>query len=94
MREPAGEPTDTLIHPNKQPDLSLSLPADQYDSNSSNPFFYMLVVSRLFSSCFVFWWDMVMDWGMFDKNSGEFKFLREELVYSSPVSGGSDSTYV
>lgn len=25
-----------------------------------------------------------MDWGLFDKNAGEFKFLREELVYSSP----------
>lgn len=56
----------------------------QSDSNDSNPFFYMRVVSMLFSSCFVFWWDMVMDWGMFDKNSGEYKFLREELVYSSP----------
>ena len=24
-----------------------------------------------------------MDWGLFDKNSGENKFLREEIVYSS-----------
>ncbi|XP_069183352.1 solute carrier family 53 member 1 isoform X2 [Procambarus clarkii] len=57
---------------------------DQYEDGINNPFFYMLVASMLFSSCFVFWWDMVMDWGMFEKNSGEYKFLREELVYSSP----------
>jgi hypothetical protein len=24
-----------------------------------------------------------MDWGLFDKNSSENKFLREEIVYSS-----------
>ncbi|XP_042222199.1 xenotropic and polytropic retrovirus receptor 1-like isoform X1 [Homarus americanus] len=57
---------------------------DQYDDSINNPFFYMWVGSMLFSSCFVFWWDMVMDWGLFEKNSGEYKFLREELVYSSP----------
>lgn len=35
-----------------------------------------------------------MDWGMFEKNSGEYMFLREELVYSSPVSvGGVDEWY-
>lgn len=26
-----------------------------------------------------------MDWGLFDKNAGENKFLREEIVYSSKV---------
>ncbi|XP_027213471.1 solute carrier family 53 member 1 isoform X1 [Penaeus vannamei] len=57
---------------------------DQYLDSINNPFFYMLVGSMVFSSCFVFWWDMVMDWGLFDKNAGEYKFLREELVYSSP----------
>ncbi|XP_066940120.1 solute carrier family 53 member 1-like isoform X1 [Macrobrachium rosenbergii] len=57
---------------------------DQYEDSINNPFFYMLVFSMLFSSCFVYWWDMVMDFGVFDKNAGEFKFLREELVYSSP----------
>ncbi|KAK3886195.1 hypothetical protein Pcinc_009654 [Petrolisthes cinctipes] len=57
---------------------------EQYQDSIDNPFFYMLVGSMLFSSCFVFWWDMVMDWGLFESNSGEYKFLREELVYSSP----------
>lgn len=64
--------------------------SDQYPDSINNPFFYMLIVSMVFNSCFVFWWDMVMDWGMFEKNSGEYKFLREELVYSSPVSAGVD----
>lgn len=27
-----------------------------------------------------------MDWGLFDVNTGENRFLREEIVYSSPVS--------
>lgn len=27
-----------------------------------------------------------MDWGLFDKNANENKFLREEIVYSSTVS--------
>ena len=26
-----------------------------------------------------------MDWGLFDSNAGENRFLREEIVYSSPV---------
>lgn len=29
-----------------------------------------------------------MDWGLFDKNANENKFLREEIVYSSTVSLG------
>ena len=27
-----------------------------------------------------------MDWGFFDKNAGENKYLREVIVYSSKVS--------
>jgi len=27
-----------------------------------------------------------MDWGLFDRNAGENRFLREEIVYSSTVS--------
>ncbi|MCL4125712.1 UNVERIFIED_CONTAM: hypothetical protein GTU68_058249 [Idotea baltica] len=56
----------------------------QYTDHLSNPWFYMLIISRVSSSCFVLWWDLVMDWGLFDKNCGEYKFLREEMVYSSP----------
>lgn len=38
------------------------------------------------SSCFTYTWDIKLDWGLFDSNAGENKFLREEIVYSSPVS--------
>jgi len=27
-----------------------------------------------------------MDWGLFDKNAGENRYLREEIVYSQKVS--------
>jgi len=27
-----------------------------------------------------------MDWGLFSKNSGEYIFLREEIVYDNTVS--------
>ncbi|XP_076053995.1 solute carrier family 53 member 1-like isoform X2 [Oratosquilla oratoria] len=56
----------------------------QYVNDIDNPFFYLWLGSLFFSSCFVYWWDVVMDWGLFDKNCGEYKFLREEMVYSSP----------
>jgi len=35
------------------------------------------------NSVYSYIWDIKMDWGLFDKNAGENKFLREEVVYSS-----------
>lgn len=35
---------------------------------------------------FAYLWDIILDWGLFDKNAGNNKFLREEIVYSSVVS--------
>lgn len=35
------------------------------------------------SSCYTYTWDIRMDWGLFDANAGENRFLREEIVYSS-----------
>ncbi|CAL4061332.1 unnamed protein product, partial [Meganyctiphanes norvegica] len=58
---------------------------ENFQDNTENPFFYMMILSMLFASCFVLWWDLVMDWGLFDKSASEYKFLREELVYSSPL---------
>ncbi|XP_022670027.1 xenotropic and polytropic retrovirus receptor 1-like isoform X3 [Varroa destructor] len=55
----------------------------QYESLSSNPFFYLWVVSMIVSSCYTYTWDIRMDWGLFDANAGENRFLREEIVYSS-----------
>jgi hypothetical protein len=45
------------------------------------------------SSCFTYTWDVKLDWGLFDSSAGENKFLREEIVYSSPVSFFSYSIF-
>jgi len=57
----------------------------QYDSPLENPYFYAFIASQLFSSIFTYTWDIKMDWGLFDKNAGDNRFLREELVYSTTV---------
>lgn len=46
----------------------------------------MWITASIMSSCFTYTWDIKLDWGLFDSNAGENKFLREEIVYSSPVS--------
>ena len=56
----------------------------QYDNDrASNPFLYVWLVSSLFSSTYRLIWDLKMDWGFFDTNAGENRFLREQIVYSS-----------
>lgn len=40
----------------------------------------------LVNSIYSYTWDLKMDWGLFDKNAGENRFLREEMVYSTSVS--------
>ncbi|XP_041370667.1 xenotropic and polytropic retrovirus receptor 1-like isoform X2 [Gigantopelta aegis] len=45
-------------------------------------FFYLWIVSAVVSSCYTYTWDIKMDWGLFDKNAGENRFLREEIVYA------------
>ncbi|XP_037560453.1 xenotropic and polytropic retrovirus receptor 1-like isoform X2 [Dermacentor silvarum] len=56
---------------------------DSYPSSSSHPFFILWILSAVVSSCFTYTWDVRMDWGLFDSNAGENRFLREEIVYSS-----------
>ncbi|KAK8769538.1 hypothetical protein V5799_013995 [Amblyomma americanum] len=56
---------------------------DSYPSSSSHPFFILWILSAVVSSCFTYTWDIKMDWGLFDSNAGENRFLREEIVYSS-----------
>jgi len=56
---------------------------DSYEQH--NPFFYLWIISSIISSLYAYWWDMKMDWGLFDSNAGENRFLREEIVYTSPV---------
>ncbi|GAB6031448.1 hypothetical protein CHUAL_009219 [Chamberlinius hualienensis] len=48
-----------------------------------NPFFYLWIAAMIVNSLYSYIWDLKMDWGLFDKNAGENKFLREEVVYSS-----------
>lgn len=57
-----------------------------YDNTFDNPFTILWILSSVISSCYAYAWDIKMDWGLFDKNANENKFLREEIVYSSTVS--------
>lgn len=56
-----------------------------YNSDWENPFFYLWLIVKFFGTCYKLAWDYKMDWGFFDKNAGENKFLREVIVYSSKV---------
>ncbi|XP_071096597.1 solute carrier family 53 member 1-like isoform X1 [Haliotis cracherodii] len=52
------------------------------DYRQNSVFFYLWLVAAVASSCYTYTWDIKMDWGLFDKNAGENKFLREEIVYA------------
>ncbi|XP_078040907.1 solute carrier family 53 member 1 [Augochlora pura] len=58
--------------------------AKYYVMSTENPYFYLWITASIMSSCFAYTWDVKLDWGLFDNNAGENKFLREEIVYSSP----------
>ena len=51
----------------------------------NNAFFYMWVVSAIVASVYTIIWDIKMDWGLFDAEQGDNRFLREEIVYASKV---------
>ncbi|XP_012539445.1 xenotropic and polytropic retrovirus receptor 1 isoform X2 [Monomorium pharaonis] len=55
-----------------------------YTLSTENPYFYLWLTVSVVSSCFTYTWDVKLDWGLFDSSAGENKFLREEIVYSSP----------
>jgi hypothetical protein len=48
-----------------------------------NPFIYTWITAAFISSTYKLIWDLKMDWGLFDKNAGKNKFLRDHLAYSS-----------
>ncbi|CAF0819680.1 unnamed protein product [Brachionus calyciflorus] len=54
-----------------------------YKSDWESPFFYIWLIVKFIATCYKLVWDLKMDWGFFDKNAGENKFLREVIVYSS-----------
>ncbi|KAG0419269.1 Xenotropic and polytropic retrovirus receptor 1 like protein, partial [Dictyocoela muelleri] len=53
------------------------------NTRQSNPFLYLWILSALFGSTYKLIWDFKMDWGFFHRNSGENRFLREQIVYPS-----------
>lgn len=56
-----------------------------YTDVYENPFLYIWIFCSLISSIYTYTWDVKMDWGLFNKNSGEYTFLREEIVYDNTV---------
>ncbi|XP_046607665.1 xenotropic and polytropic retrovirus receptor 1-like isoform X6 [Neodiprion virginianus] len=58
--------------------------ANRYQTTTQNPYFYLWVVASVVSSCFAYTWDVKLDWGLLEVRKGENKFLREEIVYTSP----------
>ena len=48
--------------------------------------FFAWLASLALSTCYTLFWDLRMDWGLFDKNAGENFLLREQIVYDSKVS--------
>lgn len=57
--------------------------SSMYEYDWQNPFFYLWIIIKLGATIYKLWWDYKMDWGFFDKNAGENRFLRETIVYSS-----------
>lgn len=56
-----------------------------YHYFSENPYFYVYFVCATISSTYTYTWDIKMDWGLLDYRDSDYKFLREEIVYSSTV---------
>ncbi|CAG2055912.1 unnamed protein product [Timema podura] len=58
-----------------------TLQARKYEFSSEDPYLYLWMVFSLISSCYAYAWDVLMDWGLFDKKAGDNKYLREEIGY-------------
>ncbi|CAF1006902.1 unnamed protein product [Didymodactylos carnosus] len=57
-----------------------------YNNNKIvNPYLYLWFVTSFIGATYKFIWDLKMDWGFFDKNAGENKYLREQIVYPSKI---------
>lgn len=48
----------------------------------NNVFFYLWIIAAFASTCYTYIWDVKMDWGLFDRNAKDNRFLREEIVYA------------
>jgi len=58
---------------------------DYHQNKLENPFFYFWIITALISSTYKLIWDIKMDWGFFNKNAGENKYLREQIIYSRKI---------
>lgn len=50
---------------------------------TANPFLYIWIAASSLGATYKVIWDLKMDWGFFDKNAGENKLLRDQIVYPS-----------
>ncbi|CAF3082773.1 unnamed protein product [Rotaria socialis] len=50
---------------------------------TANPFLYVWIIASFIGATYKLIWDLKMDWGFFDANDNENKFLREQIVYPS-----------
>ncbi|CAF3563282.1 unnamed protein product [Rotaria sordida] len=55
------------------------------DDPTSNPFLYVWILASFIGATYKLIWDLRMDWGFFDSNAGENKFLRDQIVYPSKL---------
>ncbi|CAF0963545.1 unnamed protein product [Adineta steineri] len=53
------------------------------DEPTLNPFLYVWMGASFIGATYKLVWDLKMDWGFFDKNDNENKFLRDQIVYPS-----------
>lgn len=58
---------------------------ENYPLSTDNPWFWLWIIASIVSSVYAYTWDIKMDWGLLDAKSGDSRFLREEIVYSSTV---------
>lgn len=62
---------------------TIALNQNHSNSPKNNPFVYMWIITAFINSTYKIIWDIKMDWGLFHKNAGENRFLRDHLIYSS-----------
>jgi len=60
--------------------------ASHGDNDAQNSvFLYLWIIAEVIRTCYTLTWDIKMDWGLLDRNAGENRFLREEVVYPRKV---------
>jgi len=51
----------------------------------NSAFLYLWIIAEVVRTCYTLTWDIKMDWGLLDRNAGENRLLREEIVYPHKV---------